>query len=142
MNETIKLPDMERYQDWAPRLNKYLTDVQSDRFQMGVHDCCTFAAGAIEAMTGVDHMSEFREQYDSWESSDEALIAIGQGDLYATLTKKFGQMKPAARGLKGDIAWSEGSLGLVLGVYAIFLGANGLAYVKLTKLDGVFKVPE
>jgi hypothetical protein len=141
-DEKLKLPGMNRYRDWAPRLNAYLIEVQGNQFELGVFDCCTFAAGAIEAMTGVDHMAEFRGAYDSWESSDEALQTLGAGDLLSTLTEKFGEPVPGCRGIKGDLCWFEGGLGIVLGVYAIFLSDQGLAYLKLSRLEYCFKVPE
>ncbi len=129
----------KRHELWAPRLNQYLLDMQAVEFEMGVHDCCTFIAGAISVMMedGMDYMSEFRGEYDSWETAapflDDKLIAI--------LTSKFGDPLPGCYGRKGDIAIYETSLGLVLGPRAIFLGANGLAYVKLSHLDKCFRVP-
>ncbi len=131
-----------RHEDWAPRLNEYLAKVQSNEFVMGEHDCCTFAAGALEVMLGTDYMEEFRGQYDTWVNSDQALEKIGAGDLFETIKAKFGEPLAGVYGRKGDLAFYEGSLGLVLGARAIFLGEKGLAYVKLTRLSHIFRVPE
>jgi hypothetical protein len=121
-------------------LNLYLLGAQRRSFAYGEHDCCTFAAGAIEAMTGVDYMAEFRGRYDSVETGKEALKSIGHGSLLKTLYKKFGKPLSGAHGRKGDLAWYRGALGLVLGRQAIFLGREGIVLVRLSQLQRVFPV--
>lgn len=129
-----------RYEDWPPRLNAYVLSVQDKEFDVGVHDCTTFCAGAVEAITGVDYMEEFRDKYDSMESGEEALKTIGEGGLYKTLTKKFGKSLPGARGQRGDIAYYEGSCGIVLGRVAVFLGEKGYIMVSITTVKRIFRV--
>ena len=133
---------MTRYPDWAPRLNDYLRGVQEKAFEYGSHDCCTLAAGAVEAMTGEDPMAEFRGQYATREEADEALQIIGAGTLYRTLRKKFGKPVDGCRGRKGDIAFHEGACGIVLGRFAVVIGEEGLATVGIRQLDRAFRLPE
>lgn len=130
---------MARFPDWPIRLNKYILEVEKKEFQLGTHDCCTFAAGAIEAMTGKDYMPEFRGIYDDWQSAEDALDKVGYDNLYKTLTKKFGKAVIGQKGQKGDLAFYEGSCGIVLGRYAMFLGENGYAFVLLPKLQRAFR---
>lgn len=133
------MTDNKRDELWAPKLNQYLLEAQEKEFSMGEFDCCTFVAGAISAMMvdGKDYMEEFRGTYDSWESAEDNLA-----NLMNILEAKFGAPLPGAYGRKGDIAVFESALGLVLGTRAIFLGEKGLAYVKLSRLDHIFRVPE
>jgi hypothetical protein len=54
-----------RKTDWPKRLTDYLISVQDAPFEYGNFDCLCFVAGAIEAMTGVDIMADFRGRYTS-----------------------------------------------------------------------------
>jgi len=128
-----------RRPDWDIRFNEYLIAVRDREFRYGVHDCCIFAADAIHEMTGVDPMAEFRGRYDSVETGRQALREIGAGTLLKTLYKKFGKPLPGAFGCKGDLAWYNGALGIVLGPQAIFIGIDGYKLVPLAKLDRIFK---
>ena len=51
---------MTRLPDWQARLTDYLRVVARRGFAYGRHDCCTFTAGCVAAMTGVDPMRGFR----------------------------------------------------------------------------------
>ncbi len=132
---------MNRSIDWPIKLNAYLVEVQGTEFKLGEFDCCTFVAGAIEAMTGEDPMPEFRGKYDDWDSANKTVAAADGGTLYEILKDKFGEPVIGQKGQKGDIAFYEDSCGIVLGIYAIFLGANGLAYVRLRHLQWAFRIP-
>ncbi len=106
-----------RYVDWPSRLNEYIVAVRDNQFEWGVHDCCTFCAGAITAITDddTDHMEEFRNKYYTEIESDEALVDIGGGGLVETLTRKFGEPVIGQKGQRGDIGIYENCCGLVIG---------------------------
>lgn len=131
---------MARYPDWPVRLNEYIIEVEKKEFKLGTHDCCTFTAGAIEAITGEDPMPEFRGHYDDWQSAEDVLDEIGYDNLYKTLIKKFGSPILGVKGQKGDLAFYEGSCGIVLGRYAMFLGEGGYMYVLLRHLQRAFRI--
>ena len=80
---------MHRLPDWEERLAAYLEPLRTRPFEWGAHDCCTFTAGAVEAMTGVDPMPEFRGRYTTAIGSARALRRYGAGTLDATLDGKF-----------------------------------------------------
>ncbi len=132
----------ERYSDWPVRLNAYILEAQKDQFKMGTHDCCTFAAGAVEAMTGVDPMPEFRGKYDGWRSSAKALKKLGAGttSLYDTLCAKFGPPLAGVYGQKGDIVMYEDACGVMLGRMGLFIGENGFVYVRIRHLSHTFRI--
>lgn len=112
---------MYRKPDWEARLTAYLEPLRTREFAWGRHDCCTFTAGAVEAMTGVDPMPEFRGQYRSVAGSSRALRQIGGGDLPRTLDTKFRQV-PASLAQRGDIVMHDGLLGICLGPVIVAVG--------------------
>lgn len=118
---------MPRHADWDQRLNRYLEEHAAARFDYGVLDCALFCAGAVYEMTGTDPAAAFRGMYRSAASSVRALSEIGQGTLEATVDAMFKAIHPAmAR--RGDLALHDGSLGVVIGGDALFLGdENGVA---------------
>ncbi len=140
--ETDTLIRTTRYADWPIRLNAYILEAQKQEFKMGTYDCCIFAAGAVEAMTGVDPMPEFRGKYDSWRSSAKALKKIGAGTttLYDTLRAKFGPSLAGVYGQKGDIVMYEDACGVMLGRMGLFIGENGFVYVRIRHLSHTFRV--
>jgi hypothetical protein len=121
-------------------VNEYIESVKGEGYELGVFDCCTFAAGAVEAMIGVDPMAEFRGTYSTIAEYRQALKTIGKGTLYKTLVSKFGKPVNGCRGVKGDVAWHDRNCGVVLGYYAMFIAERGFVYVPVTKLQRVFQL--
>lgn len=115
---------MNRYPDWEARLAAYLETIRLRPFEWGRHDCCTFAAGAVEAMTGIDPMPEFRGHYRTRIGSLRALRKLGAGDLASTLDLKFETVAPSLAH-RGDIVMSAGALGICLGGFLIAVGSEG-----------------
>lgn len=50
-----------RHKDWAARLNAYLQEVAHKPYDEATHNCGTFVAGAVEAMTGKDFGKPYTE---------------------------------------------------------------------------------
>ena len=92
-----------RREDWPERLNAYIDGASAKMFDWGRHDCCTFAAGAVHAITGVDWMPEFRGRYDSEKTAKAALKDIGRGSLLKTICSKFGKPVAPAKARRGDL---------------------------------------
>jgi len=115
---------MYRKPDWETRLAAYLDPLRLRAFAWGQHDCCTFAAGAVEAMTGVDPMPEFRGHYSTLRGSVRALRSVGRGDLASTLDAKF-EAVAASLAQRGDIVMSSGLLGVCFGAFLIAVGREG-----------------
>ena len=114
---------MVRLDDWEPRLMAQLDSARGLAFQWGRHDCCTFAAACVLAMTGTDPMPEFRGHYRTARGSVRALRGIGAGKLAATLDAKFAAIAPALAH-RGDLVMADGSIGIAMGDVAIFVGAE------------------
>jgi len=115
---------MYRKPDWEAQLAAYLEPLRVRPFQWGAHDCCTFSAGAVEAMTGVDPMPEFRGRYSTAIGSARALRKFGAGTLAATMDAKF-EAVAAPLAQRGDIVMSDGLLGICLGPFLVAVGREG-----------------
>lgn len=120
---------MNRRNDWDQRLAFFLACQAKTLFAWGEHDCCTFAAGAVYAMTGKDPIAEFRGRYSTQRGAVLALKRYGGGDLESTIDAKFSERKIGfAR--RGDLAFVArkndglGCVGVVTGSDAQFVGTN------------------
>lgn len=117
--------ELTRKSNWESLLSEYISSKRDQPFEYGVNDCCYFCFGAIEAITGVDCMLEFRGQYSNEFGSLRALKEIGQGDLESTMDYKFPVIPISVAG-RGDIAFFGGCIGVVMGSFAWFLSDDGL----------------
>lgn len=120
---------MIRISNWETALSEYINVMRHVPFEYGINDCCMFAAGAVEAMTGIDAMAEFRGKYDSALSAAKALRDIGNGSLEATIDDKFPEVV-ISQAKRGDIALFDDSLGIVSGSFAWFVSDDGLERVQ------------
>lgn len=90
---------IRRLPDWRPRLSAYLERVRRRPFAYGTHDCTLFAAGAVEAMTGVDLAVDFRGRYRSLKEG----LKLARGSHLDILRRSFAPVDPAFASV-GDIA--------------------------------------
>jgi hypothetical protein len=114
-----------RISTWEESLSDYIVNKRHEPFEYGTNDCCLFAAGAVEAITGEDPMSEFRGQYDSLKTSLKAIKDIGAGTLEATMDAKFPEVS-IGYAQRGDLAFFDDSIGVVMGGFAYFVSDDGL----------------
>jgi len=119
-----------RYPDWPHRLNEFVVAATKREFRWAEHDCCTFAADAVLAITGVDYMADFRGRYHDEESAEALITAECRGgSLFKHLYKLFGRPVHGAMAQRGDIAWYEGCCGVMVSNHAVFFGQNGYLLV-------------
>jgi hypothetical protein len=86
---THPVAQLTRLRDWPERLDVLLRQRAGWPFVWGVNDCCTFAADAVQAITGVDVMGTLRQRYHS------AFEALG-------LTQELGGLRGAVSSLLGE----------------------------------------
>jgi hypothetical protein len=125
-----------RLSDWEARLNDYISSKRGEAFAWGENDCCTFSAGAVEALTGVDPMTEYRGKYDTALGSARAL---GGKTLEEVLDEKFPEA-PIGFAQRGDLVLMDDCVGVVAGDYAWFVSDVGLERVKRGLWDKAWKV--
>ncbi|WP_076071712.1 DUF6950 family protein [Sphingomonas montana] len=112
---------MIRLPDWEARLGAYMEPLRALAFAWGEHDCCTFAAGAVAAMTGVETMDEFRGRYTTRRGAVTALRRYGAGTLADTMAAKFAAIPPA-QAQRGDLVMIAGNLAVNMGRFAVTPG--------------------
>lgn len=123
-----------RISTWEDALSNYIAVKRYDRFEYGFNDCCLFAAGAVIAVTGEDPMPEFRGKYDSLKGSLKVIKEIGAGTLEATMHSKFLQIE-IGHAQRGDLAFFDDSVGVVMGSFAYFVSDDGLERVNRSLWD-------
>lgn len=128
-----------RYSDWEVRLSDYISVKRDAPFEYGVNDCAHFVADAVQAMTGEDPMHELRGQYDSEFGSLRVMKEIGQGSLEATVDAKFPEIE-IGQAQRGDIAFFDGSIGVIMGAFAWFVSDDGLERVPRSMWDKAWSV--
>jgi hypothetical protein len=111
----------ERLADWEQRLHDYIAALEGRAFEWGVLDCALFAAGAVEAQTGVDPAAAYRGQYSTATGSVRVLRRLGAGTLEATFDAAF-EREPVGYARRGDLVMVDGIAGVCLGGVALFVG--------------------
>ncbi len=91
---------MTRLHDWQERLSAELEASRGRAFEYGEHDCCTFAADCILAVTGRDVAADWRGRY---ETERAGLALAGVKTLAALANRCLPPIDPVfAR--RGDVA--------------------------------------
>lgn len=135
---------MMRLDDWRSRLTVYLQGRVSMRFKPGSNDCATFAAGAVEAMTGVDLGRDYRG-YRTLSGGKRRLRESGYDDHIALAASLLEEV-PVAFATEGDIAVvqeadGEPALGVVQGEMIYVLRPDeGWGFVPLLHALRAFRV--
>jgi hypothetical protein len=142
----MKTIPLARFPNWESRLHAHLETRRDWSFKWGKHDCATFIAGCVTAMTGVDVYADFRGIYDSEESSKAALESAGAKTLHRTVAKWLGKSKPIASAHRGDVVMKDNfTLGICLGRWSYFVGReaheDGLVAVPTADCKRAFSVP-
>lgn len=94
---------MDRLPDWKPRLIAHVVKSASRPLEPGVHDCAMFAADAVLALTGEDHVGEFRGRYRTLRGGLRMLRRSGYAD-HVALAAGILPERPHAMARPGDLA--------------------------------------
>jgi hypothetical protein len=105
---------MSRFPDWPDRLAQYIASRRDTPFSYGNsgHDCCQFAAMAVEAITGTNPAA-------NWHYSCElgaAMLIKKAGGLESLITEALGEPVHVSRAGRGDIVLAELDRGDTIGV--------------------------
>jgi hypothetical protein len=134
-----------RRPDWQPCLFAYLADVTRRPLAPGRHDCALFAAGAVEAMTGVDPAAAWRGRYTSFNAGLKALKKAGFRDHIALVASHFPEVAPAFAQV-GDLGVIRllgelPALGIFTGEHLAVLRDSGLGFVPREMAPEAWRVP-
>lgn len=95
---------MSRFPDWQARLVAYLAGIAARPLDYGVHDCgLGLAAGAVEAMTGIDHAAPFRGRYTTLRGGLRILRKAGYANHVEYAALVLGREVHPAFAQMGDI---------------------------------------
>lgn len=126
-----------RARPWVMLLEAEVRRHERRPFEWGVHDCCTFAADVVQALTGVDPMMAFRGTYLGQLGA--ARLLREHGGLMMLAANLLGNPVPAKRAGRGDVVlYTEAgnpaarpALGVCMGAVLAAPGPDGLAYAPM-----------
>lgn len=131
---------MQRLPDWRARLRTYVETSARQPFRPGRHDCALFAAGAVEAITGVDPAEGFRGAYRTLEDGFALIRDAGFADHIDMVARSFVEVPPIMAQV-GDLAVvEEDALGVVQGPMVYVLRLDGIGLVSLAVAKRAFRV--
>lgn len=129
-----------RHPDWFWRLCEEVLSRAALRFRWGTHDCCTFAAACIDAMTGSRQLPLLRDQYHSEASAREFMRM--HGGLAETITLFLGEQARASR--TGDcVVFEQGrelKCGIVFGPFIMSADELGVGFCLRRKIRARWSV--
>lgn len=132
--------ELNKTPGWQGRLTVYIDGLRGQPFRWGRLDCGLFAAGAVEAMTGVNPLPgglSYRSQADARRQ----LAALGFADHIALAASLFVEIGPH-EAQPGDIAVVPGpALGIVQGASVYAMGPGGLGRVPFHQIERAFSIP-
>jgi len=127
---------IRRRHAWQSALSQECARARESMFTWGSHDCVTFAADCVLAMTGFDPLGDWRGAYDSEIGAGRLLVARGHGSLEDAIAERLGPpLSNVARMGRGDVALVDRAgtraAGICLGeVVAVPAQTAGLVYVS------------
>ena len=117
-----------RYDNWPERLAQYVEARRSTPFEYGSHDCCMFAGGAVEAITGQNPMHEF--DYRNRLGAERLLRSAGTLD--ALVNRTLGEPVHPSQAGRGDIVLADleegATVGVCIGDQCVFAADPGITF--------------
>src|SRR3984885_8915801 len=75
---------LKRHKHWDTRMfHQFLLDSATTPFEWGTHDCCLYAANAIQSFTGIDLADDFRGKYADQLSAFRLVSSLTGGTTVA-----------------------------------------------------------
>lgn len=128
--------------EWFAALDAYVDQYREQPFAWGTHDCCTFAAGWVLLVRGVDFMADLRG-LDTALSAARALA--DNGGLLAAVTQRMGPPVAGLMAQVGDVVLvrhgaGQRSMGVCIGPYVTAPGEAGLLMVPIIQAEAAWRV--
>lgn len=134
---------MEKVMGWEIALADTMTERLKIPHKWGEHDCVTFAADCVQAMTGEDVLGDLRGSYDSPLSAARVLRQMDCTTLGDAVATMLPEILPAdAR--RGDVVlcWSDDHdfLAVVERRAAVGPGPHGTVHIPLIQVKRAFRI--
>jgi hypothetical protein len=128
-----------RVDHWRSKLLAFLDSQEREPFAYGVNDCLLMTAGAVAAVTGVDHAAPYRGRYTTLRGG-KRVIGMTPLDLVASILP---EILPVEAG-DGDIAAkresAEWSFGVIVGAHFYVRTETGLGILPRGDAEKAFRV--
>lgn len=128
-------------QAWHQQLDAFIALRTRTSFNWGEHDCCLFAADAVQSFTGVDHAAGWRGKYRTEEQAAVVLEQLGGLEACGALA---GPEVPPLMAQAGDVGLvSDGYrdlLGVCVGANWLVPAKYGLAALPITAARKAWRV--
>lgn len=141
--DDIRRVPTARLPDWTSRLAAVLAAARRRPYQDGAHDCCTLAASACFATTGVDPLEALRQADGRlpWTDADSSARTLEElGGLEAVAAQAFGARIEPAFAQRGDIALAGECFAIVDADGLLAPGARGLVRVAADRVTAAWPV--
>lgn len=129
-----------RVPGWERRLAELELAARGRSFAWGMHDCCTWAAECVHAVTGQDVLADLRGR---WRTEPEAAAVLRElGGLRQAVTQRVGTepLPTVLLAQRGDLVLlalgNTQALGVCMGAFAVAPAEDGLARIDMTLAAG------
>ena len=142
---TADLPALRRREDWQERLLETISRCRNVAFRWGVHDCASFTARCVQAMTGEDLLVPYRADMNDLRSIAKRLHREGHRNLLGVVQAGLGESIQPAMARRGDIAMFRAgrwwSVGVCVGRDVVTAAKPfGVAAVALEQADHAWRI--
>ena len=121
-----------RHEEWPTALNAAVSTARARPFHWRAHNCATFAADCVQAMTGAALHACFAELM---KSGRRAIANAERLEEHADAILGFERRIPVALAQRGDVVIVRTALppalAVCMGVSAAAVGPTGLAFVPM-----------
>lgn len=121
-------------------MNAVLNANQTRLIDYGNWDCCIMAADVVLAVSGVDHMADFRGRYTSLREAVGLIRELGHSSLLEATAARLGDPINPLEAWRGDIVHHNSNLGVCVGPTATFITEHGQGRVPMSDIQTVFGV--
>lgn len=130
-----------RREGWEHDLHELIERARARPFARGTHDCTTWAADAVRAVSGVDLSLGWRGSYGNARGAARTLRRAGYASLAAAVTDKLGPpLASALLAQRGDIVTDGVALGVCVGAEAAFVSPKGLVFLPISGCTMAWRV--
>lgn len=129
MNKTAS--EWQRVPQWEARLSSHVEKARGMTYRMGRRDCARFAAGAVEAVTGVDVWPATLPGYETERGMVRAIRRMGWQSLDDAATALLGASIAPLQAHSGDVVSDGSALGVMTASGPVALSDAG--FVALSR---------
>jgi len=135
-----------RVEGWGARLDAVIQAATERPFSWGEHDCCTFAADCVDAVTGTRLWPAGLGAYTTSVGAQKAMFACGWQTVEDALDAVVGHRVPVLMAQRGDLVLipAEGFAGAAVidmtGQFAVGVSHGGLLRVPVLDALAAWRV--